>query len=317
MRMSKNAKKAVFCCAILILVLVLIYCGLRILESNVYSGSSSQDAYVSKTITRDGIDYFPRQDITVMMVLGIDQQNGAGDSGKPFSDLAMLLIFDQSSKELRILNLDPDTMLNSPGGDGESELVRLAETYSFGSDPKDGCERTGKAISNFLYGIEIDHYLSLNYEAIAHLNDAVGGVTVTVEDDLSQADSTIPKGTVTLRGEQAISYIRSHRGAEDQADVSRMKRQQDYARGFLEAFRDKSAQDPGFILSAFETVSSHLVSDCSVITLASFMARYSDYELLEILHPEGETVTGTQDMEFHVDEQQLDELILRLFYAPK
>jgi hypothetical protein len=33
--------------------------------------------------------------------------------------------------------------------------------------------------------------------------------------------------------------------------------------------------------------------------------------------PEGENVLGEKYYEFHVDEEKLDELIVRLFYAPK
>jgi hypothetical protein len=47
------------------------------------------------------------------------------------------------------------------------------------------------------------------------------------------------------------------------------------------------------------------------------MDRYSDYEIVEIVSPEGENVLGEKYYEFYVDEVKLDELILRLFYAPK
>ena len=73
--MSKrnNAKKAVLFALILILVLGLIFSGLRILESTVFR-SEAEETFVSKTVTRDGIDYFPRQDITVILAMGIDER---------------------------------------------------------------------------------------------------------------------------------------------------------------------------------------------------------------------------------------------------
>ena len=66
--------KVVFVLVALILVLGIVYSGLRILESTVlHSGSSAPDSYQSRTIVRDGVEYYPRQDITVVMVLGIDE----------------------------------------------------------------------------------------------------------------------------------------------------------------------------------------------------------------------------------------------------
>lgn len=275
MRKRKTTnRKLVFCCTILFLALLVICCGLRILELDLYSGNNPKDTHVSKTITRDGVDYFPRQDITVMMVLGIAPRDevttGVTYDHTGLCDMAMLLIFDQASEQLRILNLDPDTMMNLPAsGNGDAQeytLAQLALVHSFGSDPEDSCENTRKTVSDYLYGIEIDHYLSLDLEAIKLLNDAIGGVTVTVKDDFSQTSPTIPTGTVTLQGDQAVTFICSRQNAEDQPGASRMKRQQEYARSFLSAFHTKATQDAGFILSAFEDVAPYLVSDCSVIS---------------------------------------------------
>jgi len=74
--MSKQKPKGsvVYFCIILLLVLVMIFSGLQILESTIFhTGQESGRPTTSKTIVRDGVEYFPRQDITVFMVLGIDK----------------------------------------------------------------------------------------------------------------------------------------------------------------------------------------------------------------------------------------------------
>jgi hypothetical protein len=85
--MSRRRKIAYFC-VILILVLVMMISGLRILESTVfYRGQDREETYERKTITRDGVDYYPRQDITTILVMGIDQMGPAtsGERGFPLS----------------------------------------------------------------------------------------------------------------------------------------------------------------------------------------------------------------------------------------
>ena len=58
-----------------------------------------------------------------------------------------------------------------------------------------------KAVSNLLFGIEINHYLSFTMDAVALVNDLVGGVQVEVLDDLTFLDPALRKGeTVTLKG---------------------------------------------------------------------------------------------------------------------
>ena len=48
------------------------------------------------------------------------------------------------------------------------------------------CERMVEAVSHLFYGIPIHGYCSLNMEVITLLNDEIGGVTVTVPEDLTR-----------------------------------------------------------------------------------------------------------------------------------
>jgi len=326
--MSKRrvAVKAAYFCVILVLVLVMIFSGLRILESTVFYNDRDTAPVASKTITRDGVDYFPRQDITVLLVMGIDQTGPAEDSGsynnKGAADAVLLLIFDEKNEECRVLSLNRDTMLEMPvlgiGGKPAGTFYgQLALSHTYGSGLEDSCENTRTAVSNFLYGINIDYYVSMNIDAVSILNDAIGGVTVNVVDDFSQIDPSLAMGEVTLYGEQAITFVRSRGGVGDQLNVSRMDRQKEYVNGFLAAFHEKQAQDATFVVSAYEEVSPYIVTDCSATTLSNMFEKYADYEIVEVVSPEGENVLGSEYYEFYVDEEALDELIIRLFYAPK
>ena len=328
MSKRKHWKDAAFVILILILVLVMIYSGLRILESTVlYQGTDSGEGFVSKTITRDGIDYYPRQDMTVVLVLGIDQY-GPVEATEYYSntgaaDMAMLLIFDETNEHCDVLYLNRDTMLEMPvlgigGRQAGTYYGQLALSHTYGSGLEDSAENSRNTISDFLYGLRIDHYVAMNMDAIAILNDAVGGVTVNVTEDFSQVDPTIGMGEVTLMGQQAINFVRTRKDVGDQLNLSRLQRQQDYVDGFMEAFREKrEAEGEAFFLNAYEEVSPYLVTDCSANAVSGMMDRYGDYEIREVVTPEGENVMGEEYYEFYVDEEALDALILRLFYAPK
>ena len=172
-------------------------------------------------------------------------------------------------------------------------------------------------MSEFLYGIDIDYYVSMNMDAIGILNDAVGGVTVTVKDDFSNIDPTITMGRMTLTGDQAIHFVRTRKDIDDQTNLSRMDRQEQYMDGFVESFRTKQAESTEFIVSAYEDVSDYIVTNCSVNAFSGMMKRYANYQLQDVISPAGKNVLGETYYEFHADEEKLDELILKLFYAPK
>ena len=142
-------------------------------------------------------------------------------------------------------------VLGIGGRPAGSVYGQLALAHTFGTGLEDSCDNTVKAVSDLLLGAPIDHYMALNMDAIPIANDAVGGVTVKVTDDFSAIDPSLPMGEVTLRGEQATTFIRTRKGLGDQLNLSRMQRQKVYMEGFLEALRAKRAGSDSFLLKMY------------------------------------------------------------------
>lgn len=313
--------------AILILLLVLIYSGLQILGPTVFNTGTNEDPPIqSKTIVRDGVSYFPRQDITVLMLLGIDQvgpvQASEYNSNEGNADMIALVIFDEVDESYSVLTLNRDTMTDIPiiglgGKRAGSIYAQLTLSHTYGSGLEDSCENTRAAVSDLLGGINIDYYISMNMSAISMVNDAVGGVQVTVTDDFSQVDPDITKGEFVLHGEQARTFLQSRYDIGNQLNLSRMERHKEYMDGFVDALGKSLESSDSFVIDTYDAVADYIVTDCSVNTVSGMLNRYADYELKEIAAPEGENVRGDEYMEFYVDEEALDELVLRLFYAPK
>ena len=82
MNKRNNVKKILNLCIILVLVFVVLFSGLQILESTVFHRKEEESlGSGTRTTIVNGVEYFPRQDITVIMVLGIDQYGQVADSG--------------------------------------------------------------------------------------------------------------------------------------------------------------------------------------------------------------------------------------------
>ena len=327
--MKKHSSlKTVFVSILLLaLIVVILYSGLHILESTVLQ-KAEEPAQVgsTKTITRDGIDYFPRQDVTIMMVLGIDQfgpvesshyyrNNGSADS-------IMLLVFDETARDCTVLYLNRDTMLNMDvlGVRGEyagTTFGQLALAHTYGTGLEDSCQNVKNTLMNYIHGLTIDYYVAMNMDAIPILNDAVGGVTVTVEDDFSKVNPSITMGEVTLQGDQVIDYVRTRKDVGDQKNVTRMERQKEYVDGFLKKLVEIERGDLDFAVRLYDQVAPYIVTDCSVTTLSNMLDRYAQFDLKEVVTPEGENRIEDGHYAFYVDEEKLDELIVRLIYSPK
>ena len=327
MRKHKSINGFVIACVVLALVLVMLYGGLQILESTVLlPGSGAAELGATKTITRDGIDYFPRQDITVVMVLGIDQYGPVESSNyyrnNGSADSIMLLVFDETNEECTVLYLNRDTMVNMDvlgvkGTYAGTTYGQLALAHTYGQGLEDSCDNVKNTIMNFLHGLTIDYYVAMNMDAIPILNDAVGGVTVTVVDDFSKVNPSITKGELTLRGDQVIDFVRTRKDVGDQRNVTRMERQKEYVDNFLQALYEKRNEDLNFVVATYEDIAPYIVTDCSVDTLNNLLSRYMDFEIKNVVSPEGTSIVVDGHYEFHADEEKLDALIVDLFYAPK
>lgn len=313
--------------AALILVGIVLYSGLRYLESTVFYTEQPEPVRQStRTITRDGVDYYPRQDITTLLFMGIDEYGPAQDSmsynNPGESDVVLLVVLDEAEKAYNILALNRDTMVEMPilglgGKRAGTKVAQLALSHTYGSGLQDSCENVKETLAMLLGDSFVDYYISMNMDAIAILNDAVGGVTVTVEEDFSDINSDITKGILTLRGEQALDYVRVRQNLGDQKNITRMKRQEEYVNGFLTALSGKSDGNADFLLTVYEQLAPYLVTDCSFNTFSALMARYQGFTLGDTMTPAGENIIVNGFYEFHLDEAKMDALILELFYRPK
>lgn len=327
--MSKKEKRQriILICAMLVLIFVAIFSGLQILEATVLPGIvSPSEANPSKTITRDGVEYFPRQDITVVMVLGIDQHGPVQDSGyhknPGAADMVMLLVFDETAKEYSVLQLNRDTMLEMTvlgirGENAGTYYGQLALAHTYGSGLADSSVNVKNTLMNYIHGLTVDYYVTMNMDAIPIVNDAVGGVTVTVVDDFSEVNPSITKGEITLRGDQVLDFVQTRKNVGDQKNTTRMERQQEYMTSFLKTLKEKAKEDAELAVKLYDQVSPYMVTDCSAETLSSMLNRYMDYTMAEIISPEGESRVVEGYYEFYVDEDKFEDLIIEVFYKEK
>ena len=163
--------------------------------------------------------------------------------------------------------------------------------------------------------MKMDHYLSVTMDGVPVYNDLVGGVTLEVLDDFTGIDDTLVKGqTVTLTGQQALTYVQSRQGLEDTTNVARMVRQKQY----LSALREKTLEklengDGGFVEDVFTKMSDYIISDRSVTRLEELLNKFSSYEFNETLELQGETKLGLF-WEFHPDKDSVKDVVVKAFY---
>ena len=130
---------------------------------------------------------------------------GAVDEDETRTDALMVVTMDTNKKTINVMNIPRDTMCNN-SATGASRKINAA--YAIG-----GIEQTKKEIERLL-GFRPDYYVIVNFDGIAAIVDAIGGVEYEVPfrmeyDDPSQdLHIDLYAGNQTLNGDQVVQFLR-------------------------------------------------------------------------------------------------------------
>lgn len=288
-----------------------------------YTGAQS---WQSDWVRYDGGVYDYNEDITTFLIMGIDKDDvvtraiEGTDGGQ--ADSLFLLVIDPRKEALRIIGINRNSMTDVDiydeyGRYQTTVVAQIATQHGFGDGMEKSCEYQVKAVSNMFYQLPIHGYAAINMSAIPTINDRVGGVDVTVLEDLTKWDKTLYKGAqVHLEGEHAFNYVKSRDIGIYGSNDMRLDRQRQYLNGFIEQARMTSRENPNTAVELFRAISDMMVTNISadeISYLAPLITNYSfDPDDLKII--EGETQKNGEFEEFIVDEDDLYKTILDVFY---
>ncbi|MGN0151070.1 MAG: LCP family protein [Wujia sp.] len=322
-----SRKKVMVIVAVALLVCLAAAATIHIIGQNAADAASgrSTPSDAEGVIIVDGQKYIPENNLETYLFIGVDSSGTVhkkeGNDGTGQSDVLMLLVRNVSTGTFQTLTLDRNTMADVDSLDDEGNYIattriQLAFAHANGDGLESSCENTVKAVSNYLGGQKIDGYAAVNISAISLVNDMVGGVEVTIEDDFSGIDASLKQGeTIVLQGDQAEHFVRSRMGMDDASNTARMRRQSVYMAGMKTKLREKCAADNTFPVDLYNALEDYMVTNISA-------QKFSKLAMLVVKDKdEGEvTIEGTSSTgrfgytEFEPDEDSLNAAILQLFY---
>lgn len=170
-----------------------------------------------------------RERVTIL-VLGIDER--CDEIGPTRTDTMMVISLDPVNMSGAMLSIPRDLWVEIPGfGVAKiNQAHRLGELYEY---PEGG---PGLAVDTVeaAIGVNVEYYLTVNFEAFIQTIDEIGGIEVTVPEaiqDSSYPDNCygydpfyIEAGDHQLDGQTALKYARTR--ATFGGDVDRARRQQ-------------------------------------------------------------------------------------------
>lgn len=272
-----------------------------------------------------GKTYRYNTNLTNILFLGIDNESGIRDDNMPSeagqSDCIILLTLDSESKKGRILQIPRDTMTevdiyNVGGNRFKTKTAQIATQYAYCIGGDSSCVATKQTVSELLYELPIESYLTMDYSTIASVNDALGGVTITVPEDYTMIDPAFKKGaTLRLTGDQAHRYVRYRDTDVAFSNNERMERQVQYITALVETIQGNAKKSENYYSTLYPLVEKYMLTNLTESQIEKLMEYELDTEQITFLP--GEAKQGEIYEEFYVNEEKLKKMLIETFYILK
>lgn len=280
-------------------------------------------------IYHDGKKYKYNDKVTTILFAGIDKHTDEhkegvfGTAGQADTIIVMALNTETGKYKLMAVSRDTVVDVNVFNRDGEytgTEKKQLCLAYAYCDGKEESCENLKRSVSRVFFGIPVNSYAAVDLDVIPILNDQVGGVTVTVPEDLTSSDPAFKAGsTVTLNGKQAETFVRKRdiHGDENQNNL-RMERQKIFLTSFIQQTLKLTKEDKTTPLKMYKSIYDYLVTDIDVSMITYYTSIFlktgfsSEDNMMKV---PGKTVGGEKYAEYYTDNEEFFKIILDTYYT--
>ena len=267
--------------------------------------------------------------VQTYLFIGTDKSGNEDAEGEEYhgsmADALMLVVVDKEEKTYGILQLNRDTITEVPmllqdGSANASAQMQLCTAHWYGKDKAASCGNTVETVSKMLGGLPIDGYYALKMDAMPLLNHEVGGVTVTLEDDMTKLDPAMKKGaTLTLTDRQAELLMQSRYAMDDDRNTQRMRRQQIFLNAFMKKIKKQNAGDVNATVKLYDRLRPYATTDIKMNDLTALLKDMQGYTDKGIITIDGTSKIGEKlhdgkkHWEFYMDEDSLETSMKQLY----
>lgn len=255
----------------------------------------------------------------------LERQKSAGNkSGRRAgqADAIFLVALDTKEHTMDVIAVPRDTMVPvkkySVGGEYQgTQEMQITLQHAYGDGKEQSCELMEEAVSNLFYQLPINGYCSINMLALPIVNDAVGGVTVHMDEDLTLLNPEFTVGSdVLLQGDAAMDFVGGRDITVAQSSLDRIGRQKEYLMSFIPAAKKAVKKDITLPVELYQTLSEYMVTDISadeVTYLASegIQCSFSKDNLHMI---DVDVQMGVEYEEYYAKDEELYQMIIDIFY---
>lgn len=234
-----------------------------------------------------------------LLVMGSDERTGTGNTRYGHfdgarSDTTMLVHVYPDRESAVVLSIPRDTVMQLPACRSSSgeHLGAVRDRFNAAFD-RGGPGCTVKAVES-LTGLQVDHFVVLDFHGFKKTINALGGVEVCLTRPLKDEKSGVdlPAGRTRVKGEDALAFVRVRHNIGDGSDISRINRQQLFLSSLIQEVSSSGLlTDPLRLWRVLNEASKSLAADramtdpAGVVALASSLVRIRPKDITFVTLP--------------------------------
>ncbi|MFI9598401.1 LCP family protein [Streptomyces sp. NPDC052043] len=215
-----------------------------------------------------------------ILIIGNDVRTGEGnesygnrDNVTGHADTTLLFHVSEDRTNATVVSIPRDLMVKIPDceakqSDGSTKAIPGSTTTtkfneSYGVNSRDpGCTMltVGK-----ISGLQVDHFMMFDFNAVKTLSTAVGGVKVCLTEPIKDVSGgsklDLPAGESTIQGEAALSFLRNRHGLKNESDLDRIEMQQKFVASMIRQLKEDTLDSPSKMLDVADAATKSLTVD--------------------------------------------------------
>lgn len=281
--------------------------------------------------------YDYQEDTLNFLLLGIDKggeldrETDLSDWSAGQADAIFVVSINQTKGKISVIGIPRNTMVDLEIFNSEEECIdtiynQICLQYGYAGGGSLGLEKMKESVSELLWDLPIHGTCAVSYNAVGVVVDKLGGVEVTVPDDMTGYRSDYTQGsTQLLTGKNVVEYLRYREGGDLGSPTVRLTRQKEFLSAAASKVMEAVKKNPMFVREIYEAAAEYMNTDITVDKAVYIAAQAVECSIAESsfyqLSGEDKAVAfvdknGKEDFydDYYLNQDELKRIMIEVFY---
>lgn len=263
----------------------------------------------------------------------LDKETKLSDWSAGQADAIFLISLDNRNKKISVIGIPRNSMVDVEIYNEQEECIdtiynQICLQYGYAGGGELGLQKMKDSVSGMLYDLPIHGACAVSYDAIGVVAERLGGIEVTLSEDMTELKKDYVVGSkVLLTKKNIIPYLRYRDNTKLGSPTTRLTRQKEFLRTAMAKTIQEIKQRPAIVSEIYQAIIPYMNTDITLDKAVYLAAEALDYSITDSSFYQLTGVDKQVDFEnakkaedfyddYYLDEEKLKEMVMEVFYQP-